>query len=194
MDIDIYLASQSPRRCELLKQLGVRFEARTADVDESHRTGEAPEQYVQRLASEKANAIRQSLSEREQLPVLGADTTVCIAGEILGKPADKNESILMLKKLSGQRHKVMTGIAIIGEKHSVCVNVSEVSFRVLSSTEIETYWETGEPQDKAGGYAIQGYAAAFVSGLQGSYSGVMGLPLFETARLLSEHNVPIWQK
>jgi len=193
MDVDIYLASQSPRRSELLEQLGVRFAVRIADADESHLPGELPEQYVQRLAIEKANAIWHSLSEDSRRPVLGADTTVCIGDEILGKPADRDEGIAMLQCLSGQQHAVMSGIAMVGEKHSVCVNVSQVSFRVLSDAEIEAYWATGEPEDKAGGYAIQGYAAAFVSELHGSYSGVMGLPLYETAKLLSEHNIPIWQ-
>lgn len=193
MDVDLYLASQSPRRSELLKQLGVRFEVLVADVDESYLPRETPEQYVQRLAVEKANIVWQSLSQDKRRPVLGADTTVCIKGEILGKPVDKTDAMAMLQRLSGQRHEVLSGVAIIGERHSVCVNVSEVSFRELTDSEIEAYWETGEPRDKAGGYAIQGYAAAFISELQGSYSGVMGLPLFETARLLSEHNIPIWQ-
>ena len=193
MDVDIYLASQSPRRSELLKQLGVHFDVRIADVDEQHLPGESPAQYVQRLASEKANVIWSSLSEDRRRPVLGADTTVCIEGEILGKPANRDEGITMLQRLSGKQHEVLSGIAMIGEKRSVCVNVSQVSFRVLNNAEIEAYWATGEPVDKAGGYAIQGYAAAFVAELHGSYSGVMGLPLFETAKLLSEHNIPIWQ-
>ena len=193
MDVDLYLASQSPRRSELLDQLGVRFEVCVSDVDESIFPTETPQEYVQRLAVRKANVIWQSLSDNRRRPVLGADTSVCIKGEILGKPQSKAEAKAMLKKLSGQRHEVMTGVAIIGEKQSVCVNVSQVSFRDLSEQEIEAYWATGEPRDKAGGYAIQGYAAAFISELQGSYSGVMGLPLYETARLLSEHNIPIWQ-
>ncbi|MGD8782785.1 MAG: Maf family protein [Thioalkalispiraceae bacterium] len=193
MDVDIYLASQSPRRSELLRQLGVRFAVSVANVDETRQPAESPETYVQRLAVEKAKLSWQSLPKAKRRPVLGADTTVCLAGEILGKPADKADAISMLKRLSGQRHEVMSGVAIIGEKHSVCVNVSQVSFRKLTDSEIEEYWKTGEPNDKAGAYAIQGYAAAFISGLQGSYSGVMGLPLFETARLLSEHNIPIWQ-
>ncbi len=193
MDTDIYLASQSPRRSELLKQLGVRFEVRIADVDERYLPSESPEQYVKRLATDKANAIWHSLSEDSRRPVLGADTAVCIAGEILGKPTDKDEGIAMLRSLSGQQHEVMSGIAVVGEIYSVCVNVSQVSFRALSDAEIEAYWETGEPQGKAGGYAIQGYAATFISELHGSYSGVMGLPLYETAKLLSEHNIPIWQ-
>ena len=193
MGADIYLASQSPRRRALLEQLGVRFAVCIADVDESLIVGESPQDYVQRLALAKANVIWQSLSEQERRPVLGADTTVCLSGEILGKPANKNEAIDMLQRLSGQQHEVISGIAILGEKCSVCVNVSQVSFRVLSPAEIEAYWETGEPRDKAGSYAIQGYAAAFISALQGSYTGVMGLPLYETANLLSEHNIPIWQ-
>jgi septum formation protein len=193
MDVDIYLASQSPRRSELLKQLGVRFEVRVADIDETHRLMESPEAYVQRLALEKANVVWQSLSDELRRPVLGADTTVSIGGEILGKPAGKTDALNMLRRLSGQRHEVISGVAIIGAQRSVCVNVSEVSFRELSDSEIESYWETGEPGDKAGSYAIQGYAAAFISELHGSYSGVMGLPLYETARLLSENSIPIWQ-
>jgi septum formation protein len=193
MEVDLYLASQSPRRSELLSQLGVRFSVRSADVDESPVAGESPEQYVQRLAIGKANTIWFSLSDSERRPVLGADTAVCVAGEILGKPVDKQDGMAMLHRLSGQLHEVMSGVAIIGEKHSVCVNVSQVRFRELNDAEIEAYWETGEPWDKAGSYAIQGYAAAFVSELHGSYSGVMGLPLFETARLLGEHNIPIWR-
>ena len=193
MDVDIYLASQSPRRSELLKQLGVHFAVRIADIDESVLPAESAEKYVQRLATEKANALWSSLSEGSRHPVLGADTTVCIDGEILGKPVDRDEGIVMLRRLSGQQHEVLSGVAMIGETHSVCVNVSKVSFRVLSDAEIEAYWATGEPVGKAGGYAIQGYAAAFVSELHGSYSGVMGLPLYETAKLLSEHNISIWQ-
>lgn len=193
MEVDLYLASQSPRRAELLQQLGVKFEVRIADVDEIPVAGEPPEQYVQRLAVEKANTVRKSLSDSRRLPVLGADTAVVLSGEILGKPADKQDGLAMLRRLSGRQHEVMTGVAIIGEKHSVCVNVSKVRFREMSDVEIDAYWETGEPWDKAGSYAIQGYAAAFISELHGSYSGVMGLPLYETARFLSEHNISIWQ-
>lgn len=193
MEVDLYLASQSPRRAELLQQLGVKFEVRIADVDEIPVAGEPPEQYVQRLAIKKANTVWKSLSDSRRLPVLGADTAVVLSGEILGKPADKQDGLAMLRRLSGRQHEVMTGVAIIGEKHSVCVNVSKVRFREMSDVEIDAYWETGEPWDKAGSYAIQGYAAAFISELHGSYSGVMGLPLYETARFLSEHNISIWQ-
>ncbi len=193
MDVDLYLASQSPRRQQLLEQIGVRFEVMVAEVDEAIIQNETPEQHVQRLAFEKANTIWSSLSDEIRLPVLGADTIVCLDGEILGKPTDKASAKSMLSSLSGREHQVMTGIALISERHSVCVNVSQVTFRELSQAEIDDYWATGEPIDKAGSYAIQGRAATFVSYLSGSFSGVMGLPLYETAQLLSEYNIPIWQ-
>jgi len=193
MKPDLYLASQSPRRHQLLEQIGVRFEVKIADIDETIHANEAPEDYVQRLAMEKADAIWPSLPESLKRPVLGADTTVCLDGEILGKPSDRASAVAMLSALSGREHQVMTGVALISEKRSVCVNVSRVRFRELSYSEIEQYWAIGEPEGKAGGYAIQGYAAAFVSYLEGSYSGVMGLPLYETTQFLSEHNIPIWQ-
>jgi len=192
MDVDLYLASQSPRRQQLLEQIGVRFEVKIAAIDEKI-TQESPEQHVQRLAFEKANAIWSSLSDSTRLPVLGADTIVCLDGEILGKPTDQASASSMLRSLSGREHLVMTGVALISERHSVCVNVSNVRFRKLSQVEIDAYWASGEPNDKAGSYAIQGRAAAFVSYLSGSFSGVMGLPLYETAQLLAEYNIPIWQ-
>lgn len=193
MDVDLFLASQSPRRQELLEQLGVRFAVRSQNVPEACHPGEAPEAFVQRLAVEKANALYQQLSVREQRPVLGADTVVVVDGEILGKPASRQHATAMLQQLSGRTHQVMTGVAVVSREQSVCVNVSEVTFRHLSLEEIAAYWNSGEPADKAGAYAIQGYAAAFISRLVGSYSGVMGLPLFETAQLLAAHNVPVWQ-
>ena len=194
MDVDLFLASQSPRRQELLNQLGVHFAVRSQDVAEKHQPGEKPEVFVQRLAVEKAAAVQQALSSTEQRPVLGADTVVVIDGEILGKPATRGNAITMLQRLSGRSHQVMTGVAVVSRQQSVCVNVSEVTFRELSLEEIEAYWDTGEPADKAGSYAIQGYAAAFITKLVGSYSGVMGLPLFETAQLLAQHDVPVWQR
>ena len=193
MDVDLYLASQSPRRRQLLEQIGVRFAVKIANINETILADENPEQHVKRLAFEKANAIWNSLSESTRLPVLAADTVVCLDGEILGKPIDQASAALMLRSLSGREHQIFTGIALISERHSVCVNVSNVRFRELTQTEIEEYWATGEPEDKAGGYAIQGRAATFVSHLSGSYSGVVGLPLYETAQLLSEYNIPIWQ-
>ena len=193
MDVDLYLASQSPRRRQLLEQIGVRFNVKVADIDETVVANEGPEQHVQRLAFEKANAIWSSLSDISRLPVLGADTIVCLDGEILGKPTNQASATSMLQSLSGREHQVMTGVALISERQSVCVNVSQVRFRELSQLEIDDYWVTGEPIDKAGSYAIQGRAATFVSQLSGSFSGVMGLPLYETAQLLSEYNIPIWQ-
>ena len=193
MSIDLYLASQSPRRRHLLEQIGVRFEVKIADIDEAIFRDESPEQHVKRLAFDKANAIWSSLSDSTRLPVLGADTIVCLDGEILGKPTDQISATKMLQSLSGREHQVLTGVALISETHSICVNVSYVSFRELAQIEIDQYWATGEPVDKAGSYAIQGRAAAFVSHLNGSFSAVMGLPLYETTQLLTNYNIPIWQ-
>lgn len=193
MAIDLYLASGSPRRQELLHQLGVAFAVQVADVTEEVLAGEAADVFVTRLALEKAQAIRRGLAQEMRRPVLGADTAVVIDGHILGKPRDRAHGMDMLRMLSGRSHRVVTGIALVAAQSSVCVNVSEVRFRKLDDAEIARYWDTGEPCDKAGGYAIQGYAAAFVEYLQGSYSGVMGLPLFETAMLLQEFKIPIWR-
>jgi septum formation protein len=193
MDVDLYLASQSPRRQALLRQMGVRFAVQVADIDEAIVAGETPKQHVQRLAQEKANSIWNSLSDSVRRPVLGADTIVTIDGEILGKPQNEAAARHSLNLLSGRTHEVMTAVALISDRRSVCVNVSQVSFRKLSDNDIKRYWASGEAHDKAGGYAIQGFAAAFVSNLSGSFSGVVGLPLFETCQLLVEHNVPIWQ-
>jgi len=193
MQVDLYLASQSPRRQELLQQLGVRFAVRSHAIPEQVRPGEGPQDFVTRLALAKAAAVWDSLDHAERCPVLGSDTVVYIDDRILGKPCSYAEGMAMLQTLSGRTHQVLTGVAVVSGTQSVCVNVSEVTFRKLTAREIEEYWRTGEPQDKAGAYAIQGYAAAFVAHLAGSYSGVMGLPLFETAQLLQKHQVPIWQ-
>lgn len=194
MGVDIYLASRSARRQQLLKQLGVRFELKSQDVPELLQSDESAEQFVQRLAYQKAASVVSELEAGSVKPVLGADTVVTIEGQILGKPASREQGIDMLRRLSGQTHKVLTGVAIISGDHSVCVNVSEVTFRQLTDAEIDQYWLTGEPMGKAGAYAIQGYAAAFIEKLTGSYSGVMGLPLYETAQLLNKFGVPVWQK
>ncbi|MBI1422693.1 MAG: septum formation inhibitor Maf [Gammaproteobacteria bacterium] len=193
MPVDVILASASPRRAELLQQLGVRFAVRAADVPETLRPGETPREFVQRLAREKARKVYQSLESAQQCPVIGADTVVVIDEHVLGKPASREDAIAMLLNLSGRSHTVMTGVAVVSQQDSVCVNVSAVRFRVLDPVEIQAYWQTGEPADKAGAYAIQGYAAAFIEHLSGSYSGVMGLPLYETSQLLRQHGVPIWQ-
>ena len=194
MDFDLYLASQSPRRQELLDQLGVRYRVQSANIPEVRRDNESADIFVQRLALEKAAHVWAELDEFESRPVLGADTVVVLNGEIMGKPQSADQGAAMLRALSGQTHQVMTGVALVSQQHSVCVNVSYVRFRVLDDEEIQQYWHTGEPQDKAGGYAVQGYAAAFIENLQGSYSGVMGLPLFETAQLLKEKNITIWNR
>ena len=193
MVVDAYLASASPRRKELLEQLGVRFAVRAADIPEVVLKGETARQYVQRLALEKATKVWLSLAEAERHPVIGADTEVVIDEHILGKPVSRDHAIEMLTQLSGRTHQVLTGVAVVSQQHSVCVNVSSVRFRVLDKSEIEAYWQTGEPADKAGAYAIQGFAAAFIEHLNGSYSGVMGLPLYETTILLRQYGVPIWQ-
>ena len=191
----IYLASRSPRRRELLKQLGVTFEVllfreaerRGADIDESPQSGERPEDYVQRLAQTKANAGALYMAQRKLpiYPVLGADTTVALDGHILGKPSGEEEAVEMLRALSGRTHEVMTAVAICRQDTvHTRLSLSEVAFAALSEQQIRAYVATGEPLDKAGAYAIQGRAAAFVRRLSGSYTGIMGLPLYETAELL----------
>ena len=187
---DIYLASASPRRRELLEQIGVSYQLLSVEVDEALQVNESPESYVSRLALEKARAGWQLVENKDKKPVLGADTSVVINNEILGKPVDKDHAIEMLMSLSGQTHQVMSGIALVSENdEKVQVNTSSVTFRDLSKAEIEAYWHTGEPADKAGSYAIQGRAAMFITRLEGSFSGVMGLPLYETAELLQNVGV-----
>lgn len=184
-DFEIYLASASPRRRELLEQIGVSFQVIRVDVDESPREAESPEDYVSRIALDKARYGWQSAGYQNKKPVLGADTTMLIDHEILGKPVNQQHAIDMLMRLSGRRHRVMTAVALVDkDSEQVAVSSSFVTFRDLSKAECEAYWHTGEPVDKAGSYAIQGKAAMFVSKLEGSYSGVMGLPLYETAELL----------
>ena len=191
----IYLASASPRRAELLPIIGVRFdvlEPAGIEVNEAVRGREAPAIYVKRLALAKARAGARAVAARglPPRPVLGADTTVCIGRESLGKPGDTREpareATRMLRLLSGRTHRVLTAVAVVdGGRERVAVSVSRVTFKSLSRADIAAYVASGEPFDKAGAYAIQGGAAAFVQHLSGSYSGVMGLPLFETAALLA---------
>ncbi len=206
----VYLASGSPRRRELLQQIGVSFRVVGTAVDEAVRPGEAPAAYVARLAAAKADAgwtqadvarttkadagrMTRS-SEPADPPVLAADTAVVLDGKILGKPADRREAEGMLGLLSGRTHEVLTAIALRtpGGLESR-ISRSEVTFRSIAADEVRDYWETGEPADKAGSYAIQGRAAVFIAELRGSYSGVMGLPLFETAELLDRAGVRRWQ-
>jgi septum formation protein len=182
----ILLASASPRRSELLRQVGIAHEVRPVDVDESVRPDEAPSAYVLRLAEAKAAALWQQLDAGQRRPVLAADTTVALAGEIFGKPAGAAEARAMLGRLSGRTHEVHTAVAVLHAGGAAArVSSSSVSLRELSAAEIDWYWRTGEPADKAGGYAVQGRAAVFIRHIAGSYSGIMGLPLYETWELLA---------
>jgi septum formation protein len=188
----VCLASVSPRRRELLTQIGVPHTVVGADIDESVRPAEAPRDYVLRMARQKALTVRE---RGEALPVLAADTTVVLDNTIYGKPRDRADGMAMLGRLSGRTHEVLTAVALAnGNEVTVRLSVSTVRFRGLSPEECASYWDTGEPRDKAGGYAIQGAAAVFIEALSGSYSGVMGLPLFETARLLRAAGVPYWER
>jgi septum formation protein len=181
----VYLASGSPRRRELLQQIGVSFRVLGTGVDEGVLPGEAPLAYVTRLAAAKADAGWESSRDASQVPVLAADTAVILDGRILGKPADGRDAESMLGQLSGRIHEVLTVVALrTASGLQSRVSRSEVTFRSIAAGEARAYWETGEPSDKAGAYAIQGRAAIFIANLRGSYSGVMGLPLFETAELL----------
>ena len=189
----LYLASQSPRRRELLSQVGLRFEVVPVEVDETPQPGEMPADLVQRLAREKAVAGLARLPARAPGPVLGADTEVVIDNEVLGKPRDEEDAAAMLARLSGRSHHVLSAVALAvpGRDAAVRLSTSTVWFRVTTTEERLAYCATGEPLDKAGSYAIQGLAAVFVSRLEGSYSGVMGLPLFETAELLEELGIRV---
>jgi septum formation protein len=183
----VYLASGSPRRRELLQQIGVSFRVVGTAVDEAHLPDETPWAYVTRLAAAKAAAGWDNSPGGARVPVLAADTAVVLDGKILGKPADRQDAQNMLRQLSGRTHEVLTAIALRTTAQGLQSRVSrnEVTFRTIASAEVEAYWDTGEPCDKAGGYAIQGRGAIFIADLRGSYSGVMGLPLFETAELLA---------
>jgi septum formation protein len=195
----IYLASASPRRSELLRQLGVRFEVLPAEIPESREAGEAPGAYVTRLARAKADAVWERLAAdeagtaREARPVLAADTAVIIDERVLGKPADTAEAMAMLAELSGRTHRVLTAVALrCGRSLEAVLCRSEVRFRATTDEERAAYCRSGEPFDKAGGYGIQGRAAMFIEYLSGSYSSVVGLPLFETAALLERCGVALW--
>ncbi len=197
MEDFVYLASASPRRRQLLSQIGVHFQILSVDVDESLRAGEAADRYVLRLAQAKAAAGLARRRDRGAAapgaPVLGADTAVVAGGVILGKPVDCADAERMLALLSARTHEVLTAVALAADDGVLShLSRSEVSFREITPAEARDYWNTGEGRDKAGGYAIQGYGAVFVSGLRGSYSGVMGLPLYETAQLLRSAGVPCW--
>jgi len=186
----LVLASKSPRRAELLRQIGVSFEQVSIETDETPLLDETPETLVLRLAQQKALA---GLAEYPERKVLGSDTIVVVGGQILGKPADAEDSLRMLSLLSGRTHEVLSGVALAsGGESSSRLSRTRVNFRDISPAEMRVYWQTGEPCDKAGSYAIQGLAATFVCNIEGSYSGVMGLPIFETAALLAEAGIPLW--
>jgi septum formation protein len=199
----IFLASRSPRRRELLQQIGVRFEpllfragARAdADTDETAHPGEGPDAYVRRIAEMKARAAWQRVTMRHGLqrkPVLVADTTVALATEILGKPLDRADAERMLALLSGKRHRVLTAVAITFEgRVELAVSESHVTFGIIEPERIAAYVASGEPFDKAGAYAVQGRAASFIERIEGSYTGIMGLPLYETTRLLAKFGIAV---
>jgi septum formation protein len=202
-DKGIYLASRSPRRRELLKQIGVPFELlllredlrRGADVDETPLSDESPGVYVLRVAGAKVTAAVRQIAFRglPQKPVLAADTTVVFDDRIIGKPLNAGDATRMLRALSGREHQVLTAVALaLREQVETQISVSSVWFHELTDADIRRYVATGEPLDKAGGYAIQGRAGAFVTRITGSYSGIMGLPLAETAELLMRFDIPLW--
>ncbi|UCH53721.1 MAG: septum formation inhibitor Maf [Pseudomonadota bacterium] len=185
----LYLASASPRRQELLRQIGVAFEALPSDVEESRARDERPQDYVLRVALDKARAVARTLRARGLAthPVLGADTEVVLDEEVLGKPRDANHGKDMLARLAGRTHEVLSAVALVHESQELtALSRSTVTFGAIGQEDIAKYWDSGEPSDKAGAYAIQGRAAAFVARIEGSYSGIVGLPLFELTQLLTQ--------
>ncbi|QWF72578.1 septum formation inhibitor Maf [Methylomonas paludis] len=190
MPPQIILASASPRRSELLRQIGIRHLIQAVDLDESPWPGEAALDYVQRVAAEKSAACWHASPQK--LPVLGADTSVICDGEILGKPENQAHAQALLSRLSGRSHQVYSAVSVRGDKgHGLALSISQVQFRALSQAEILAYSLSGEPEGKAGAYAIQGLASVFIESLTGSFSGVMGLPLFETAELLAQQGIKV---
>ncbi len=191
MTAQIILASASPRRKELLDQIQVAYRVYPVDLDETPLPNEMPLDYVQRLAAEKSVACVAQLGDN--LPVLAADTAVVMDGLIMGKPKDRDDALTMLRLLSGKMHRVYSAVSLRGREHGQAVSITEVTFRSLTECEIEAYWQSGEPADKAGSYAIQGLGGVFVESINGSFSGVVGLPLFETAELLSRQGIGLFK-
>jgi septum formation protein len=189
----IYLASRSPRRVELLKQIGLTCEILPADIDETQLVNELPEHYVVRLAQQKAEVCLQGLSPAQRMtPVLAADTTVALAGAVLGKPMDDSDARNMLRALSGSVHEVHTAVALaFADTIEVVLSTTSVEMMVLSDAQIDAYIATGEHRDKAGSYGIQGQAGAWIKHIEGSYTGVMGLPVYETAALLRKYGIGV---
>jgi septum formation protein len=201
----LYLASQSPRRRELLDQIGVNFETLRVDVPEERQPGESPADYVTRLAADKARAGGELLVATDKLsaPVLGADTVVVLGDQVLEKPENAEAGKAMLLQLANRQHQVMTAVSFYApchkpdfkpEQQQTMLSVTNVQFRDIAQAEAERYWVTGEPQDKAGGYGIQGLGAVFVTAIEGSYTGVVGLPIEQTYELLMRFGVPFWQQ
>ncbi len=189
----LLLASQSPRRQTLLNQLGYSFTTLVANIDETAHADETPQDYVLRLAVQKAQAIFTQLSAQKQANtiVLGADTCVVNNGQILGKPEDEKQCLATLQQLSGKSHQVLTSIAVVGANIvAKDLITTQVNFKPLTMKEIQRYWQTGEPCDKAGSYAIQGIGGQFVTSINGSYSAVVGLPLYETSQMLAKFGLP----
>ena len=187
----LMLASTSPRRREILETLGIDFTIVVVDVDEDVRAGESPEDMVLRLAAAKAEAAAVAPGSL----VLGADTAVVVDGEILGKPRDEADALAMLARLSGRVHRVLTGVALRGPHGTRSIlSETDVQFREIGRDEALAYWHSGEPQDKAGGYAVQGLGGIFVERIRGSYSGVVGLPVFETVALLREAGFEVMKR
>jgi septum formation protein len=189
MQPHIILASASPRRSELLKQIGISHRIMAVDIDETPFANESPQAYVERVAAEKPAACQALLNDN--LPVLSADTSVICDGQILGKPINLEHAIGMLSRLSGRSHQVYSAVSLRGDHHWQALSISEVTFKPLRTEEIIAYWQTGEPCDKAGAYAIQGLASTFIESITGSFSGVMGLPLYETAQLLAKQGIRV---
>ena len=191
MSVQIILASASPRRKELLDQINVSYQVYPVDLDETPWLDEAPLDYVQRVAAEKSAACKAQLDT--EIPVLAADTAVILGAVIMGKPKDKADVMAMLTQLSGKTHQVYSAISLRGREHGQAVSITEVTFRCLTEQEILAYWHSGEPLDKAGSYAIQGRGGVFIESIKGSFSGVVGLPLFETAELLSKQGIELFK-
>jgi len=188
----LILASASPRRSELLNQLGLAHSIKVADIDETPFTHESPADYVLRVANKKSLTIFQQSPKNSV--ILAADTAVVLDKKIMGKPENLEHAISMLTNLSGNTHQVYSSVSVRGQKLQHIISISEVTFRHITEAEIKQYWDTGEPADKAGAYAIQGLASLFIESITGSFSGIMGLPLFETAQLLANEGIKVFNE
>jgi septum formation protein len=192
MTPSLILASASPRRSELLKQLGLAHSIQIANIDETPLANEKPADYVLRVAHEKSLAVHQQCAQGSV--VLAADTSVVLGDTIMGKPDNLAHALSMLSRLSGTTHQVYSAVSLRGRINQQVLSISDVTFRTLSEQEIFDYWHTGEPADKAGAYAVQGLASIFIQSIQGSFSGIMGLPLFETAKILSNEGIKVFNE